>query len=71
MSPRRPDKPFDATNPRPAGIRPLVAAAAVGAGISGGVFFGFSTLVMPALKRLPQGMAEGKGALARWATTLR
>ncbi len=34
-------------------LRPLVLATAVGAGISGGVFFSFSTFVMPALRRLP------------------
>jgi uncharacterized membrane protein len=37
----------------------LTIATAIGAGISGGVFFAFSTFIMPALKRLPpeQGIA--------------
>ena len=40
-------------------IQRLTIATASGAGISGGVFFAFSTFVMPALKRLPhdQGIA--------------
>jgi uncharacterized membrane protein len=32
---------------------PLLIAAAVGSGLVGGVFFAFSTFVMPALARLP------------------
>lgn len=41
------------------GVYQVTVATAVGCGISGGVFFAFSTFVMPALKRLPapQGMA--------------
>jgi uncharacterized membrane protein len=42
-------------------LRPLVLATAVGAGISGGVLFGFSTFVMPGLRRLPA--AEGIAAM--------
>jgi uncharacterized membrane protein len=42
-------------------LRPLVLAASVGAGVSGGVLFGFSTFVMPALRRLPA--AEGIAAM--------
>lgn len=37
--------------------RPLVIAAAVGAGLNGGVFFAFSSFVMPALDRLPASQA--------------
>jgi uncharacterized membrane protein len=35
----------------------LTIAAALGAGIAGGVFFGFSSFVMPALDRLPPAQA--------------
>ena len=37
----------------------ITNATAIGAGITGGVFFAFSTFIMPALKRLPpeQGIA--------------
>jgi uncharacterized membrane protein len=40
-------------------LRVLTMVAVVGAGVVGGVFFAFSTFVMPALRRLPssQGMA--------------
>lgn len=43
----------------PSFARPLTLATAVGAGISGGVLFAFSTFVMPGLRRLPprQGIA--------------
>jgi uncharacterized membrane protein len=37
--------------------RALTVVAAVGAGLSGGVFFAFSTFVMKALGRLPDGEA--------------
>lgn len=37
----------------PSFARPLTLAAAVGAGISGGALFAFSTFVMPGLRRLP------------------
>lgn len=37
----------------------LTVATAVGCGISGGVFFAFSTIIMPALKRLPPSQAIG------------
>jgi uncharacterized membrane protein len=37
--------------------RTLTVVAAVGAGVSGGVFFAFSTFVMKALGRLPDGEA--------------
>lgn len=37
----------------PSFARPLTLAAAVGAGISGGVSFALSTFVMPGLRRLP------------------
>jgi uncharacterized membrane protein len=40
---------------------PLVIAAAVGSGLVGGVFFAFSTFVMPALGRLPA--AQGTAAM--------
>jgi uncharacterized membrane protein len=33
----------------------ITTAAAVGAGLAGGVFFAFSSFVMPALRRLPSG----------------
>jgi uncharacterized membrane protein len=41
--------------------RTLTVVAAVGAGVSGGVFFAFSTFVMKALGRLPD--AEGISAM--------
>ena len=41
-------------------LRILTITAAVGAGVSGGVFFAFSTFVMKALGRLPA--AEGNSA---------
>ena len=44
--------PLAATATTPAYLGPLVTATAVGCGIAGGVFFAFSTFVMPALDRL-------------------
>src|SRR4029079_11289405 len=41
-----------ATDALPGFLGPLVTATAVGAGAAGGVFFAFSTFVMPALDRL-------------------
>ena len=38
-------------------MRTLALATSVGAGVSGGVFFGFSTFVMKALDRLPASQA--------------
>jgi uncharacterized membrane protein len=38
-------------------MRTLALATSIGAGVSGGVFFGFSTFVMKALDRLPAGQA--------------
>ena len=34
-------------------LAPVAAATALGSGVLAGVFFGFSTLVMPSLRRLP------------------
>ena len=39
----------------------VALAAAVGAGVNGGVFFAFSSFVMPALQRLPD--AQGIAAM--------
>lgn len=36
-----------------AALQRLATATAIGAGVTGGVFFGFSTFIMPALNRLP------------------
>ena len=38
-------------------MRSLTLATALGSGVMGGVFFGFSTFVMPALNHLPAGDA--------------
>lgn len=38
-------------------MRPLVVAAGLGAALVGGVFFGFSTFILPALRRLPDDRA--------------
>jgi uncharacterized membrane protein len=45
----------------------LMIAAALGAGIAGGVFFGFSSFVMPAIDRLPRLRLPGVRALAQRA----
>ena len=38
-----------------AGLTGVTTAAALGSGLAGGVFFAFSSFVMPALRRLPSG----------------
>ena len=42
-------------------LAPVAAATALGSGVLAGVFFGFSTLVMPSLRRLP--VPEGVTAM--------
>jgi uncharacterized membrane protein len=42
-------------------VRVLTTIAVVGAGVVGGVFFAFSTFVMPAIRRLPS--AEGMASM--------
>ena len=44
-----------------AALQALTLAAALGCGTVGGVFFAFSTFVMPALRRLPE--AQGVAAM--------
>jgi uncharacterized membrane protein len=44
----------------------LVMIAAVGSGVVGGVFFAFSTFVMPALRRRPAAEAMRRCRRSTW-----
>ena len=41
----------------------ITTIAAVGAGLAGGVFFAFSSFIMPALRRLPSGAGHRRDAV--------